>query len=131
LKDAKTKALAGHFSGLGLTSALIIDGENRRALVAERHPETWRGLVRAQGHGMVSDALVSPADQAGEYLLMGLRIAEGIDLDRYAALAGREIDSSKIAGMKSMGLVKRNGPRLMATADGRKLLNAVIAELAS
>ena len=26
IKDAKTKALVGHFSGLGLTSALIIDG---------------------------------------------------------------------------------------------------------
>ncbi|MBY0382074.1 MAG: 50S ribosomal protein L4 [Xanthobacteraceae bacterium] len=26
MKDAKTKALIGHFSGLGLTSALIIDG---------------------------------------------------------------------------------------------------------
>jgi hypothetical protein len=33
--------------------------------------------------------------------------------------------------MKSMGLVKRQGQRLMATADGRKLLNAVIAELAA
>jgi oxygen-independent coproporphyrinogen-3 oxidase len=70
-------------------------------------------------------------DQASEYLLMGLRIAEGIDMDRYAALAGRELDSSKLAGMKSMGLIKRNGQQLMATADGRKLLNAVIAELAS
>ena len=71
-----------------------------------------------------------PADQASEYLLMGLRIAEGIDLDRYARLAGREIDGSKIAGMKSLGLIKREGQRLRATADGRKLLNAVIAELA-
>jgi oxygen-independent coproporphyrinogen-3 oxidase len=52
-------------------------------------------------------------------------------MDRYAALAGRELDSSKLAGMKSMGLIKRNGQQLMATADGRKLLNAVIAELAS
>jgi oxygen-independent coproporphyrinogen-3 oxidase len=62
---------------------------------------------------------------------MGMRIAEGIDMDRYAALAGRELDSSKLAGMKSIGLIKRNGQQLMATADGRKLLNAVIAELAS
>jgi oxygen-independent coproporphyrinogen-3 oxidase len=61
---------------------------------------------------------------------MGMRIVEGINLDRYAALAGREIDSSKIAGMKSMGLIKREDQMLRATADGRKLLNAVIAELA-
>ena len=122
----------GEYAGVGPGAhSRIADGENRRALIAERHPESWRELVLGQGHGMVSDTIVPPVDQASEYLLMGLRIAEGIDLDRYAALAGREIDSSKIAGMKSMGLVRRHGQRLMATADGRKLLNAVIAELAS
>ena len=122
----------GEYAGVGPGAhSRIADAENRRAMIAERHPEGWRDLVRAQGHGIVSDVVVPPADQASEYLLMGLRIAEGIDMDRYAALAGREIDSSKLAGMKSMGLVKRNGQRLMATADGRKLLNAVIAELAS
>ena len=121
----------GEYAGAGPGAhSRLADGENRRALIAEKHPETWRELVGSQGHGITSETVVSPADQASEYLLMGLRIAEGIDMDRYAALAGREIDSSKIAGMKSMGLIRRNGQQLMATADGRKLLNAVIAELA-
>jgi putative oxygen-independent coproporphyrinogen III oxidase len=120
----------GEYAGVGPGAhSRLADGENRRALIAEKHPETWRALVLNQGHGIISDTVVPPADQASEYLLMGLRIAEGIDMDRYAALAGREIDSSKLAGMKSMGLIKRHGQRLMATADGRKLLNAVIAEL--
>ncbi len=83
----------------------------RKAKTAGAHrreaPETWRELVHSQGHGIVSETVVPPADQASEYLLMGLRIGEGIDLDRYATLAGREIDSSKLAGMKSMGLIKR------------------------
>jgi oxygen-independent coproporphyrinogen-3 oxidase len=122
----------GEYAGVGPGAhSRLADGENRRALIAERHPETWRELVRMKGTGITADSVVPPADQASEYLLMGLRIAEGIDMDRYAALAGREIDSSKLAGMKSMGLVKRHGQRLMATPDGRKLLNAVIAELAS
>ncbi len=122
----------GEYAGVGPGAhSRLADGENRRALIAEKHPESWRAMVNAQGHGIVSDTIVPPVDQASEYLLMGMRIAEGIDMDRYAALAGREIDSSKLAGMKSMGLVKRQGQRLMATADGRKLLNAVIAELAS
>jgi putative oxygen-independent coproporphyrinogen III oxidase len=122
----------GEYAGVGPGAhSRLAEGEDRRALITERHPEGWREMVRRQGHGIVSDVTVPPAEQASEYLLMGLRIAEGIDMDRYAALAGREIDSSKLAGMKSMGLVKRNGQRLMATADGRKLLNAVIAELAS
>ena len=122
----------GEYAGVGPGAhSRLAEAENRRALIAERHPETWREMVRAKGHGIVSDVIVPPADQASEYLLMGLRITEGIDMDRYAALAGREIDSSKLAGMKSMGLIKRYGQRIMATADGRKLLNAVIAELAS
>ena len=121
----------GEYAGVGPGAhSRLADGENRRALIAEKHPETWRKLVQDQGHGIISDSVVPPVDQASEYLLMGLRIAEGIDMDRYAALAGREIDSFKLAGMKSMGLIKRHGQRLMATADGRKLLNAVIAELA-
>jgi putative oxygen-independent coproporphyrinogen III oxidase len=121
----------GEYAGVGPGAhSRLADGENRRALIAEKHPETWRALVWNQSHGIISDTIVPPVDQASEYLLMGLRITEGIDMDRYAALAGREIDSSKLAGMKSMGLIKRHGQRLMATADGRKLLNAVIAELA-
>jgi putative oxygen-independent coproporphyrinogen III oxidase len=121
----------GEYAGVGPGAhSRLAYGENRRALIAEKHPETWRKQVQDQGHGIISDNVVPPVDQASEYLLMGLRIAEGIDMDRYAALAGREIDSSKLAGMKSMGLIKRHGQRLMATADGRKLLNAVIAELA-
>lgn len=122
----------GEYAGVGPGAhSRLADGINRRALVVERHPETWRDLVSAQGHGIISDTVVPPEDQASEYLLMGLRINEGIDIDHYAALAGREIDSSKLAGMKSMGLIKREGQRVRATADGRKLLNAVIAELAS
>ncbi len=121
----------GEYAGIGPGAhSRLADGENRRAMIAEKHPETWRELVTRDGNGIVADSAVMPADQASEYLLMGLRISEGIDLERYAALAGRDIDSSKIAGMKSMGLIKRQGSRLMATADGRKLLNAVIAELA-
>ena len=51
---------------------------------------------------------------------MGLRVTEGIDLTRYAALAGREIDSSKIAGLKSHGTDQTRGPRLQATRRGRQ-----------
>ena len=122
----------GEYAGVGPGAhSRIAAGENRRAISMERHPETWRRKVEMDGHGSVEDQIVPPADQASEYLLMGLRISEGIDLDRYAALAGREIDSGKIAGLKSMGLIKRQGSRLRATADGRKLLNALIAELSA
>ena len=120
----------GEYAGAGPGAhSRLAAGQNRRAIMIEKHPETWRRMVEALGHGIREDQLVAPAGQASEYLLMGLRITEGIDLDRYEALAGAPLDSGKIAGLKSMGLVKREGSRLHATPDGRKLLNAVIAAL--
>ncbi|MFO1121526.1 MAG: radical SAM family heme chaperone HemW [Hyphomicrobiales bacterium] len=122
----------GEYAGAGPGAhSRLGQGLAREALVAERHPETWRELVASQGHGQVTRSAVASEDQASEYLLMGLRIAEGIALPRYAALAGRDIDPDRIAGLASLGLVRREYDRLVATAQGRKLLNAVIAELAA
>ena len=121
----------GEYAGVGPGAhARIAAGENRRAIAMEKYPETWRSNVQTRGHGIVEDTLVAPADQASEYLIMGLRVSEGIDLRRYESLKGQAMDPSKIAGLKSLGLVKREGPRLMATMQGRRLLNALITELA-
>jgi oxygen-independent coproporphyrinogen-3 oxidase len=62
---------------------------------------------------------------------MGLRISEGIDLGRHAALAGRAIGGDKIASLESLGLLRRDGGRLAATRHGRCVLNTLIAELAA
>ena len=121
----------GEYAGVGPGAhARIVAGENRRAIAMEKYPETWRNNVQTKGHGIVEDTLVAPADQASEYLIMGLRVSEGIDLQRYENLKGQAMDPGKIAGLKSLGLVKREGPRLMATMQGRRLLNALITELA-
>ena len=121
----------GEYAGVGPGAhARIADGENRRAIVMEKYPETWRSKVNDRGNGIAEDALVEPRDQASEYLIMGLRIVEGIDLERYERLNGRAMDASKIAGLKSLGLIKCQGSRLMATRQGRRLLNSLITELA-
>ncbi len=121
----------GEYAGVGPGAhARIVDGENRRAIVMEKYPETWRSKVNDRGNGIAEDALVEPRDQASEYLIMGLRIVEGIDLERYERLNGRAMDASKIAGLTSLGLIKCQGSRLMATRQGRRLLNSLITELA-
>jgi putative oxygen-independent coproporphyrinogen III oxidase len=122
----------GEYVGVGPGAhARIGEGENRRAIVMEKYPETWRKLVGEHGHGIVENTIVEPKDQASEYLIMGLRISEGIDLTRYERLNGMGMDASKIAGLKSMGLVRREGQQLMATRAGRRLLNSLITELAN
>jgi oxygen-independent coproporphyrinogen-3 oxidase len=122
----------GEYVGVGPGAhARIAEGENRRAIVMEKYPETWRKLVNEKGHGIVEDNVVLPVDQASEYLIMGLRVSDGIDLTRYERLKGQPMDPIKIAGLKSLGLIKREGQRLMATTQGRRLLNALITELAN
>ena len=121
----------GEYVGVGPGAhARIADGENRRAIVMEKYPEAWRKNVSENGHGIVEDTIVAPKDQASEYLIMGLRISEGIDLARYEKLNGMAMDANKIAGLKSLGLIKREGSQLKATIQGRRLLNALITELA-
>lgn len=122
----------GEYAGVGPGAhSRIVTGGSRRAIATERHPETWRDLVAANGNGIIEDVAVDASGQAFEYLLMGLRIAEGIDLERYDDLADRGIDRARIADLEALGFVDCRGSRLAATARGRRVLNAVIAELAA
>ena len=68
-------------------------------------------------------------DQASEYLMMSLRLAEGSDPARYAALGGRALPEDRIAMLEDGGFVRREGGRLVATDRGRIVLNAVLGEL--
>ena len=100
----------------------------RTATEALRQPEDWLRQVLAQGHGELPREDLSPADQATEYLLMSLRLAEGAEPERYAALAGSEININKINYLQENGLISE-GPRLRTTPSGRPLLNAILREL--
>jgi putative oxygen-independent coproporphyrinogen III oxidase len=104
----------------------------RRGAVTQRHrkPENWlAGLVR-NGHGIAEEREIAPAERGIEALLMGLRLAEGVDLDRIAALAGRDpVDGDAFARLAGQGLLAREGDRLRATPAGMLLLDAVLAEI--
>ena len=124
----------GHeYAGLGpgAHGRLDIDGV-RRATATERSPEAWIGLVESQGHGLVTDEPLSRAEAADEYLLMGLRLAEGIDLNRFEMLAGHPLSAEQIAHLAQHGFVETPGAgRLRVTAAGFPILNAVVADLAA
>tara|TARA_R110002124_G_scaffold9374_1_gene47966 strand:- start:1319 stop:1522 length:204 start_codon:yes stop_codon:yes gene_type:complete len=64
-----------------------------------------------------------------EYLMMGLRVSEGIDIGRYRALSGEDLPASKVNGLVSLGMIETDGKMLKTTRKGRLLLNAVISEL--
>ena len=91
-------------------------------------PERW--LNEAEG-GQTERFItsLSPGTQAGEYLLMGLRIREGIDMERFGALNGAPLDEDCVQHLEEIGMLKRRGTRLMATRQGVSVLNAVITQL--
>ena len=122
----------GEYVGVGPGAhGRLVDGDNVIATATEKHPETWRKLVETQGHGVITREDTPPPAQAREPLWMGLRISEGIDLIRYEKLAGRPMAQAKINAMMDLGMVTMSSnSRLAATQAGRRVLNAVIAELA-
>jgi len=117
--------------GPGAHGRLDID-RVRRATATERQPEAWLALVESQGHGLVTDEPLSRAEAADEYLLMGLRLAEGIDLNRFEILSGRPLSAEQIAYLARHGLVETtDAGRLRVTAAGFPVLDAVMADLAA
>ena len=117
--------------GAGAHGRLVLDGR-RHAIVTERQPERWAERVETAGHGAVEVTSLSPAEQADEALLMGLRLAEGFDLDRLAAVGGLVPAAGAIDELIGLGLLEWCGQRrLRAARDGRFVLNEIVLRLAS
>jgi oxygen-independent coproporphyrinogen-3 oxidase len=117
--------------GPGAHGRLLIDGM-RHATSTERRPESWLMRVEASGSGLVGDETLTRSEQADEFLLMGLRLAEGIDPKRYTAFAGHALDQARIAALASEGFVESTDDgRLRVTSAGFPILDAVVADLAA
>jgi putative oxygen-independent coproporphyrinogen III oxidase len=117
--------------GPGAHGRLDIDG-TRHATATEKNPETWLTRVEARGHGIVTDEALTQEAVADEFLLMGLRLAEGVDPARYARLAGRPLEPHRIALLREEGVVEMTpAGRLRVTMAGFPVLDAVVADLAA
>jgi oxygen-independent coproporphyrinogen-3 oxidase len=116
--------------GPGAHGRFVEDG-TRIVTIAERRPESWLGMVEQAGHGITGGESLTREEEADEFLLMGLRLAEGIDLVRYEKLAGRPLSSRRLALLQQEGLVTAIGnSRLRATPQGMIVLDALVADLA-
>ena len=117
--------------GPGAHGRLEIEG-SRYATATEKRPEEWLALVEARGHGLITDEALTREEAADEFLLMGLRLAEGVDPARYAALAGRPLDDYRINVLREQGMVEMtHAGRLRVTMAGFPVLDAVVADLAA
>jgi putative oxygen-independent coproporphyrinogen III oxidase len=117
--------------GPGAHGRLDIDGE-RHATETERRPEAWLMRVESLGHGVVGDDTLLRSQMADEFLLMGLRLSEGIDPARYQRLAGRALDPRRIQILQQEGAIELTpGGKLRVTQTGFPVLDAVVADLAA
>jgi len=117
--------------GPGAHGRLDIAGD-RHATATEKRPEAWLARVEQSGDGLVSDEILTLAERADEFLLMGLRLAEGIDPKRYEQIAGRSLQTKRIAFLHQHGFVETTrGGRLRATPTGMPVLDSVVADLAA
>lgn len=123
----------GEYAGIGPGAhGRLVTAAGRLGTVTERAPEAWLARVEAEGHGIAETEAIAGSDQADEFLMMGLRLAEGIDPARYAALKGRPLDAARLDALVADGLVARLAAgRIAATARGAPVLNALVAELAA
>ena len=117
--------------GPGAHGRLNIGGARRATATATR-PEAWLMRVEASGHGVITDDCLTQEQCADELLLMGLRLAEGIDPKRYAAVAGRPLNAERILSLSRQGAIAiTTEGRLRVTEAGFAVLDAVVADLAA
>ncbi|MCY0149537.1 radical SAM family heme chaperone HemW [Hoeflea sp. G2-23] len=122
----------GDYAGIGPGAhGRLSTADGKIATATERTPEKWLSLVSETGHGMIETSELTLSEQADELLLMGLRLREGIDLKRWQALSGRELDPERTSFLVQHGMIEEMGPeRLRCTPQGMLVLDAVVADLA-
>lgn len=120
----------GDYAGIGpgAHGRVSIGGQK---IATETHlaPGKWLNAVEMHGSGENAREIVGSRDQAGEYLMFGMRIDDGVSLSRLNAISNNYLESNKINGLGELGLIQVENDRLHTTAKGRPLLNAILREL--
>ena len=124
----------GDYAGIGpgAHGRITLDGA-KLATRRLRAPETWLTAVEKHGHGMQERTALTREERREEMLMMGLRLAEGVDRARFRAEAGEELeaafDGGRLADLVAGGFLVLDDRGLRATAAGRQRLNAVLGAL--
>lgn len=122
----------GDYAGVGPGAhGRVVKNGRRLATATHKAPGLWIESVERDGHGLEVCEEVSASSQADEMMLMGLRLMEGVSLARFARLAGHALSDERLLSAERHGLVTREGDRLVATAQGRLVLNSLLGMLLS
>jgi oxygen-independent coproporphyrinogen-3 oxidase len=105
----------------------------KRATRRTSGPEAWLDSVERTGHGTAETSLIVGQDLVEEALMMGLRLANGIDRSLFASMTGAEpvaaLGEARLAPLVAAGYLEVDATHLKATAAGRQRLNALLERL--
>jgi len=120
----------GDYAGIGpgAHGRLTLNGA-RQATDTPKAPNAWLEAVESLGTGELPRAALPRDEQAIEYLLFGLRLAEGISADRYRALWGQDLPQDRLEYLSDLGMIQVDQGRISATKAGMPVLNAILREL--
>lgn len=100
----------------------------RLSTEAMRDPTAWLSAA-LQGNAEADRTELTPEDTAEELLLMGLRLSEGVSLDRLADQTGFRVTEAALVYLQELDLVEVRERTLCTTEGGRMLLNSVLSKL--
>lgn len=125
---------SGDYLGLGPGAhGRIRRGAGWSATQNRRKPEAWLEQVEQTTHGRESETPVTPQERAEEALMMGLRLTEGVWAENFRAATGLTLDEfvppERSAPLEAAGLLRRSPERLVATREGRAVLDGLLARL--
>lgn len=108
-------------------------GETKQATRRSSGPEAWLESVERTGHGTAETSSVEGQDLVEEALMMGLRLADGIDRATFASVTGVDpveaIETARLEPLARAGFLEVDSTHLRATAEGRQRLNALLERL--
>jgi oxygen-independent coproporphyrinogen-3 oxidase len=119
----------GDYIGIGPGAhGRLTQNGTRHATICYSNPKRWLDAVSVNSAEQSREKM-NRADEATEFLLMGMRLREGIDLNRYTSLTQKPLDQRVIAHLTEIEMVVVSKDRLIVTDQGFRVLNSVISEM--
>ena len=115
--------------GPGAHGRLTTSAGARFATVCPKPPAEWLNRVVSFGNGEDPREELTRCEQGEEFLMMGLRLAAGVDQNIYEAISGTQLSHSTIEDLIGFGLLTLDGTQLIPTVPGRLVLNKMLASL--
>lgn len=120
---------AGDYAGVGPGAHGRLTLDQRIATSAEKNPALWLASAISDGGVQDFDGSLSSEDRGLEYLLMGLRLSDGISTQRLSAMLQRDLKPSVLNELQDLGMIQHSNGQLQVTDKGRPLLNQILKKL--